>query len=120
MQTGNRDPRPIYTKLAEDFRQRIMAGVIREGEQLPSVRELASRLAVNPNTIQRAYRELEAEGWVESIPGKGSFARNTAGAGEKRKAELLQSLDALTRELRNLGLTEEELIAHIKGGNSHV
>ena len=69
-----RDPRPIYEQLEEKLRRLILSGAIAEGEKLPSVRELAARLAINPNTIQRAYRELEQAGFLYSVPGKGSFA----------------------------------------------
>ena len=68
-----RDARPIYSQIADNFRSQIRAGVLSDGEKLPSVRELASELAINPNTIQRAYQELEKEGWIASVSGKGSF-----------------------------------------------
>ena len=69
-----RDPRPIYEQIKDELRKMIISGVIAPDEKLPSVRELAAELAINPNTIQRAYRELEAEGTILSIAGKGSFA----------------------------------------------
>ena len=68
-----RDPRPIYEQLQDGFRQLILSGVLSPGSKMPSVRELAASLAINPNTIQRAYRELEAEGCICSVPGRGSF-----------------------------------------------
>ena len=69
-----RDARPIYEQVRDNLRRLMVSGAIQEGEKLPSVRSLASNLAINPNTIQRAYESLEAEGYVYSIPGKGSFA----------------------------------------------
>ena len=57
-----RDSRPIYAQIVDGFREQITGGVLRPGEKLPSVRDLAAQLAINPNTIQRAYRRLEAEG----------------------------------------------------------
>ena len=69
-----RDPRPIYEQVKDNFRQLIISGALPPDEKMPSVRELAAELAINPNTIQRAYRELEAEGTILSIAGKGSFA----------------------------------------------
>ena len=69
-----RDARPIYEQVRDGLRRLMVTGVIQEGEKLPSVRTLASSLAINPNTIQRAYESLEAEGYLYSIPGKGSFA----------------------------------------------
>ncbi len=71
-----RDGRPIYEQIKDGLRQLIVTGALREGEKLPSVRTLASSLAINPNTIQRAYTELESEGYIYSIAGKGSFAAN--------------------------------------------
>ena len=68
-----RDARPIHRQIAEGLREQILAGVLQEGDKLPSVRELATQLTINPNTIQRSYRELEAEGWIATVPGKGCF-----------------------------------------------
>ncbi len=69
-----RDARPIYEQVRNGLRRLIVSGAIADGEKLPSVRALASQLAINPNTIQRAYSELESEGYAASVPGKGSFA----------------------------------------------
>jgi GntR family transcriptional regulator len=77
---------------------------------MPSVRELASQLAINPNTIQRAYRELEAEGYIYSIPGKGSFAGEHREVDETRKAELFKKFDDIVTELRFLGVGTSQLI----------
>ena len=66
-----RDARPIYEQVRDNLRRLMVSGAIQEGEKLPSVRSLASNLAINPNTIQRAYESLEAEGYVYSIPGAG-------------------------------------------------
>ena len=69
-----RDARPIYTQVKDGLRKLILTGALAPGTRLPSVRELAAELAINPNTIQRAYRELEAEGTILSIAGTGAFA----------------------------------------------
>ena len=71
IQINYRDPRPIYEQVKDGFRKLIFSGVLRPDERMPSVRELAASLAINPNTIQRAYRELEQEGYICSVPGKG-------------------------------------------------
>ena len=71
-----RDSRPIYEQVRDGFRDLIISGALRGGDKLPSVRELATSLTINPNTIQRAYRELEADGYIESVSGKGSFVRS--------------------------------------------
>lgn len=110
-----RDARPIYEQVRDGFRQLILSGVLPADSRLPSVRELASELAINPNTIQRAYRELEAEGYICSVPGRGSFVRQGDAAARARRVELLERWDALTGELKLLGLTEEELCARLKG-----
>ena len=70
-----RDSRPIYEQVKTTLRKLIVSGAMSPDEKLPSVRELASQLVINPNTIQRAYRELEQEGYIISIPGKGSYAK---------------------------------------------
>ncbi len=112
-----RDGRPIYEQVRDGFRQMILSGALPADSRLPSVRELAASLAINPNTIQRAYRELEAEGYICSVPGKGSFVRADNQAAAQRRSELLGELARLGRELRLLGLGEEELLAALKGGD---
>ena len=113
-----RDARPIYEQVRDNLRRLMVSGAIQEGEKLPSVRTLASNLAINPNTIQRAYESLEAEGYVYSIPGKGSFAAPRTGVDEERRDRLLGQFDSLTAELLYLGVTRDRLIARIreKGG----
>lgn len=113
-----RDARPIYEQVRDNLRRLMVSGAIQEEEKLPSVRSLASNLAINPNTIQRAYESLEAEGYVYSIPGKGSFAAPRTGVDEERRDRLLGQFDSLTAELLYLGVTRDRLIARIreKGG----
>ena len=110
-----RDARPIYEQVKDGFRQLILSGALPADTRMPSVRELAGQLAINPNTIQRAYRELETEGYICSVPGRGSFVRERDDAAAARRAELLEKLDALAAELRMLGLSDEELCARLKG-----
>ena len=114
-----RDGRPIYEQVRDGFRQLILTGALSADERLPSVQELAAQLAINPNTIQRAYRELEAEGYICSVPGRGSFVCPRDRAAQARKAELLGRFRALAAELRLLGASEEELTAALKGGDTH-
>ena len=113
-----RDARPIYEQVRDNLRRLMVSGAIQEVDKLPSVRSLASNLAINPNTIQRAYESLEAEGYVYSIPGKGSFAAPRTGVDEERRDRLLGQFDSLTAELLYLGVTRDRLIARIreKGG----
>ncbi len=109
-----RDARPIYEQVKDGLRRLMVTGVIQEGEKLPSVRTMAGTLAINPNTIQRAYEALEAEGYVYSVPGKGSFAAPNTGVDEGRKHELLQTFDQTAGELLFLGVSGQELWARIR------
>ena len=116
-----RDARPIYEQVRDGLRRLMVTGVIQEGEKLPSVRALASTLAINPNTIQRAYEALEAEGYLYSVTGKGTFAAPHTGVDESRKAELLQAFDKAAAELLFLGTDVPTLCARLEaleGGNS--
>ena len=106
-----RDSRPIYEQIKDGLRKLIVTGALGPDEKLPSVRALAAQLAINPNTIQRAYNELEGEGYIYSVPGKGSFAAGNTGADEARRKELTEKLRELAAELKYLGVTGEELAA---------
>ena len=108
-----RDARPIYEQVRDGLRRLMVTGAIQEGEKLPSVRSLASRLAINPNTIQRAYESLEAEGYLYSAPGKGSFAAPHTGVDQGRKEELLGRFDAVAAELLFLGVGGETLVERV-------
>ena len=114
-----RDARPIYEQVRDGLRRLIVSGAIADGEKLPSVRALASQLAINPNTIQRAYSELETEGYAASVPGKGSFAeRGERSQDDARRLALTETLRETLRELRTLGMTHEELEQIIREGET--
>ena len=99
----------------DGLRQQIATGILQPGDRLPSVRELAAQLAINPNTIQRAYRELEADGWVESQAGRGCFVRFS---GKLEADTLLKTFDDTVAALGAMGITVEDLMARLrKGGN---
>lgn len=105
-----RSRKPIYEQLTGKIKEMIVHGVLQPDEQLPSVRVLSSQLTVNPNTIQKAYRELEREGYIYSLPGKGSFVavlgpELTGG----RRAEMREALLRLMAEAVYLGFTEAEI-----------
>ena len=108
-----RDPLPIYEQLKQECKRLILSGVIAPGDKLPSVRELAGSLSINPNTIQRAYRELEADGYLISVPGKGSFAAESSPLQAQKKQELLAQIRSLAREAIVLGATRDELLAQL-------
>ena len=109
LQLNYRDGRPIYEQVRDGLRQLLVTGAIQPEEKLPSVRQLASQLAINPNTIQKAYETLEQEGYVYSVPGKGSFAAEREEISSHRREELLAQLDKITDELLLLGMTPEEI-----------
>ncbi len=109
-----RDPRPIYEQLKEKLRRMILSSVLAEGEKLPSVRELAGELMVNPNTIQRAYRELEAEGYLYTVQGRGSFVGKLSEVDDSRRKELMTQFLDSARELLRLGVDSRELCAQIE------
>jgi len=109
-----RDSRPIYEQIKDGLKKLIVSGAIAPDEKLPSVRALATQLSINPNTIQRAYNELENEGFAYSIPGKGSFASTVVDASESKKRELQDKIREMVAELRYLGVSEEELLVLIR------
>ena len=104
-----RDSRPIYEQVRDALRRLIITGAIPAGDKLPSVRAMAGQLAINPNTIQRAYEALEQEGYAYSVPGKGSFAALPQDVTDKRREELLARLDELVQELVYLGMSPSEI-----------
>lgn len=109
-----RDARPIYEQVRDGLRHLVITGAIAEGEKLPSVRALAASLAINPNTIQRAYAALEGEGYLTSEPGRGAFAARGGSGENTRREELLRQFDASARELCFLGMSPEELAGRIQ------
>ena len=104
-----RDSRPIYEQIKDCIRRLVISGAMGVNEQLPSVRSLAVKLSINPNTIQRAYNELENEGYIYSIPGKGNFVSPDVRQDEERVKELKEKLIEILAELKYLGITFEEL-----------
>ena len=109
-----RDARPIYVQIMDRFRDQISAGVLKTGEKLPSVRELAVQLSINPNTIQRSYRLLEAEGWIATVPGKGCFVCGLPEYTEEQCRELLAAFDKSVAALLQMGMTRAELSERIQ------
>ena len=115
-----RDARPIYVQIIDGFKEQITAGVLRSGDKLPSVRELAAALTINPNTIQRAYRQLEMEGWIATVPGKGCFVCSDERLAEEEKKRLLAAFDEAAQGLAAFGVSRDMLIARLKkGGNNN-
>lgn len=103
-----RDSRPIHQQVRDGLRRLMVTGVLQPGDQLPSVRKLATELAINPNTIQRAMAQLESEGFVYTVSGRGSFVAEDGDQNRRRMAELTESLRDTVEELRQLGMTEQQ------------
>ena len=108
-----RSGQPLYLQVVEGYKRLILSGVISENERLPSVRELASKLAINPNTIQRAYRELEFEGYVGSSPGKGVFAMSGDDLREHDINEIYKTIGADIEKLLEYGHKLEDVMSEI-------
>lgn len=115
IQLDYRDARPIYAQIVDTLRNQILAGVLQFDDRLPSVRELAAELAINPNTIQRAYRELESSGFIATVPGKGCFVCKKITKNDPVQP-LWDHLDAAVSQLLATGITTEELLQHIRKG----
>ena len=107
-----RDPRPIYEQIQAELRRLMLTGALPPGSRLPSVRELAGQLAINPNTIQRAYRELELDGYILSVAGKGSFVAQIDQLAEQQKKQAVAAFCTAAQRLRALGLSGEAPAKH--------
>ena len=118
IQLNYRDARPIYEQVKDGLRHLVVTGALQAGDKLPSVRALASSLAINPNTIQRAYESLEREGYLYTVAGKGSFAAPQADVNADRRARLLEQVAASAAELLFLGLTAGELAARLQAAET--
>lgn len=113
IQLNYRDAKPIYEQIKDGLKHLLVSKAIETGEKLPSVRELAASLAINPNTIQRAYKELESEGYIYTVSGKGTFVAGQDDVVEIRKEELFLQFDSVTSELLYLSVKPEALTERI-------
>lgn len=120
IQLNYRDPRPIYEQVKDGIRKLAYSGVLGPDEKLPSVRELATRLAINPNTISRAYKELEQEGFIYTLTGKGTFINQEFDLYDSRKEELWKQFDKAAKELLELSVSLQELGDRIKRLDNNV
>lgn len=115
MQIDYKSRIPIYEQIMQNVKNMILAGVWKADDQLPSVRQLAQELGINPNTIQKAYNELEWQGVIYSLRGRGSFvSSNQSELQEKKKQQLLGEMEHTLKELLNLGISKEVLEAEIQ------
>lgn len=117
---------PIYEQLVEKLKELIIHEVFKTDAQLPSVRTLSKELTVNPNTIQKAYRELELQGYIYSVPGKGSFVSPTLKLTNEKVEKMKETLVKLISEALYLGIKKEDIVSlldqaveSVKGGENH-
>ena len=96
------DSRPLYEQITEKLKDLIIGGYLKENDRVPSVRELASGLSINPNTIQKAYKQLEGEGYIYSKPAKGYFV-NVTKENNERITLLATELDEVVKEMSFIG-----------------
>jgi len=111
-QIDNQSRQAVYEQIVEQVERYVLIGLLRGGDKLPSVRGLSLELKVNPNTVQRAYTELERDGVIVTAPGRGAFVSDQGATGlrERRKAMALTDLKALVAELKLSGLEKAELL----------
>ncbi len=105
-----RDKRPIYEQVVEKLEKLIMGGALETDSKMPSVRAMGVDLAVNPNTIQRAYNQLEKEGYLYTISGRGSFVAPESEWREGKKKKMLEEWRLVTEGAREAGLTKEQMM----------
>ena len=108
---------PIYLQIIEQVKRSVAIGVLAPGEQLPTVKQLALDLTVNPNTVARAYRELERDDVIETAPGRGSFVRGNGSAEAARTAAsdlTALAIDQAVREAKSVGLSPQQVRAHFQ------
>ncbi len=105
-----KDSRPIYEQVVEKFQNLILKGVLQNNDKLPSVRTLAMELSINPNTIQKAYAELERQGFIYTVKGRGNFVSGDINLLESRKSELINAIYKLCKEAEDIGISSEELL----------
>lgn len=104
-----KDRRPIYEQVIDKLSELMLLGVLKENDPLPSVRSLATDLSINPNTIQRAYVELERQGYIYTVKGKGSFVAENGTMKENRKKEVLLQVSEMIDEAIRLGISDKDI-----------
>ena len=104
-----RDTRPLYEQIVDKFQILILSGALEPNSRMPSVRSLAVELSINPNTIQRAYSELERNGFLYTVKGKGNYVAYSDSLKDVRKQEILEKLRDLKKEALSMGMTVKEL-----------
>ena len=106
--------RPIYEQIVESFKVQIFKGILQADEQMPSVRSLAMDLSTNPNTVQRAYSELERQGFIYTVKGRGNFVKGDDSLKDTKKQEVIDEIVELFVEANSIGITFDEVLSEIK------
>ena len=104
------DRRPIYEQIVERFEKLILKGALEADSQMPSVRQMAAELSINPNTIQKAYAILEQEGYIYPVKGKGNFVNGNLVLRQRKKEACFQKLEECLTEGREFGITAEDCL----------
>ena len=104
-----KDARPIYEQVVDKFQKLILTGALEPNTKMPSVRSLAVELSINPNTIQRAYSEMEREGFIYTVKGRGNFVAYDESLLRYRKDEIYRKLEEIVREAGEIGISRQEL-----------
>ena len=107
---------PIYEQIIDSIKELVVKGVLIPGERLPSARDMAKEMTLNPNTVQKAYQELERQGIISTLRGKGTFISEDIQANNKilKRSQLMEELKKLVVEAIYLDLSKDELIDYIK------
>jgi GntR family transcriptional regulator len=108
IQIDYQDPRPIYEQIIDRFEKMILCGILQPDEKMPSVRQMAMELSINPNTIQKAYTVLELRGYIYTVRGRGSFVSDPAKLQEQKRAQWIEKFYASLGEGKTLGVTRKQ------------
>ena len=114
IQINYQDKRPIYEQVVDRFKQLIVKGVLKPEDKLPSVRTLAIDLSINPNTIQKAYQELERLGFIYTVKGRGNFVAESTGWISDTASQCMERFRQAVRELHALGISQDEMMDVIR------
>lgn len=113
-----KDATPIYEQIVQRYKNLIVKGVLKPDEKIPSVRNLAMELSINPNTIQKAYMLLEQQGFIYTVKGRGNFVAGDVGLKDIKKQEIYDKLASIINESKEAGIEIAELIEYMeKEGN---
>lgn len=118
-----KDSTPIYEQIVSRFKNLIARGALKPDEKMPSVRTLAMELSINPNTIQKAYAQLEQQGFIYTVKGRGNFVAGDISLKDVKKNEILQKLSDIANEAKEAGIEMKELVNYLeeidKEGKNH-